>query len=117
MTSRFNPKRKLCFYVMAKQGELSGWMYIISFWVFCGIVPAPAVCTKILFLRAAIVISLDVVGRAMAQAVGRLFFIPDSRVNSRTDLCGVCDGYSDAETCIYQIALVFRRQYYSTSAP
>jgi len=49
---------------MAKQGDLSGWIYIISFWVFCGIVPAPA----------AIVISLDVVGRAMAQAVSRLCF-------------------------------------------
>jgi hypothetical protein len=31
---------------------------------------------QFLFLRAAIVISLDVVGRAMAQAVGRLFFHP-----------------------------------------
>jgi hypothetical protein len=49
---------------MAKQGELSGWIYIISFWLFCGIVPAPA----------AIVISLDVVGRAMAQVVSSLCF-------------------------------------------
>jgi len=49
---------------MAKQGDLSGWIYIISFWVFCGFVPAPA----------AIVISLYVVGRAMAQAVSRLCF-------------------------------------------
>jgi hypothetical protein len=38
---------------MPKEGDLSGWIYIISFWVFCGIVPAPA----------AIVISLDVAGR------------------------------------------------------
>jgi len=63
MTSRFNPQRMLCFYVMAKQRELSGWIYIMSFWLFCSIVPAPAV-----------VISLDVVGRAMAQAVSRMFF-------------------------------------------
>jgi len=53
----------LCLYVLAKQGELSGWIYIISFWLFYGIVPAPTV-----------LISLDVVGRAMAQAVSRLCF-------------------------------------------
>jgi hypothetical protein len=64
---------------MAKQGELSGWTYIISFWVFCGIVPAPA----------AIVISLDVVGRAMAQAVRRLFFLsPISGLIPKLDCLG-----------------------------
>ena len=52
---------------MDKQGEISGWMYIISFFVFCGIVPEPAVYRKFLFLCAAIVVSLDVLGRALAH--------------------------------------------------
>jgi hypothetical protein len=73
MTLQFNPKQRLCFYVMAKQGELSGWMCIIFSWVFCVIVPAPAACTTVFVFcfYAAIIVLLFVPGRALFQVVSR----------------------------------------------
>lgn len=89
MTLQFNPKQRLCFYVMAKQGELSGWMCIIFSWVFCVIVPAPAACnTVFVFMLPLLFYYLSPAVRCFRWLVDG-FFITESRVKSEASQCGI----------------------------
>jgi hypothetical protein len=53
-------------------------------------------------------------GRAMAQAVSRQPLTAESRVRTRVNPCGICDGQSGTGTGFSPSSLVFPCQYHST---